>query len=377
MEHPWFQRLRRINQLGLTHLVYPGAIHTRFHHALGCMHLMGKALKTLEQKGVEISDAEKEATSIAILLHDIGHGPFSHVLENTILPNVHHETLSIQIMEALNNHFKGRLSLAIEIFKDKHPKKFLHQLISSQLDMDRLDYLTRDSFYTGVNEGIVGIDRIISMLAVTDNQLVVEEKGIYSIEKFIIARRLMYWQVYLHKTTISADQVLTNIVRRAKEIILQGKELEVHGELRYFLDLSEVSDFDTNLLERFNKLDDSDLTFNIKNWQYCKDPVLSKLCSAITNRRLPKIRIKNSRFTGEEIEHQKKEYLSKYPETGFENIQYFVSNGEVKNEAYTTTGTINVLTKDGELLELSQASDNYNITALTEKVTKYYLSVFN
>jgi len=374
MEHPWFQRLRRINQLGVAQLVYPGAIHTRFHHALGALYLMTKALDTLEQKGIAITSDEKEATCIAILLHDIGHGPFSHVLENTILPGIHHEKISVQLMELLNDEFKGRLTLAIEIFNDQYPKKFLHQLISSQLDMDRLDYLTRDSFYTGVSEGIVGIDRIISMLAVNDNELVVEEKGIYSIEKFIIARRLMYWQVYLHKTTLAADQVLTNITKRAKELIASGHPLKVTDDLSYFLKLEIPIEINRELLEMFNRIDHSDLMLNMKQWQYADDFVLSTLCKSIINRRLPKIIIQNKPFEPAFIEAKKAETLLKYDQLNLETIHYFVNTGTVKNDAYTTKGTIKILTKQGELKELAHASDNYNIMALTETVTKYYLS---
>jgi hypothetical protein len=373
MEHPVFQRLRRINQLGLTHLVYPGAIHTRFHHALGALHLMTKALDTLEQKGVKITSEEKEATCIAILLHDIGHGPFSHVLENTLVPGVHHETVSLQLMLMLNKAFNGRLELAIEIFNDAYHKPFLHQLISSQLDMDRLDYLTRDSFYTGVSEGIVGIDRIINMLSVKDNELVVEEKGIYSIEKFIVARRLMYWQVYLHKTTLAADQLLMAIVRRVKQLLVDGFPVKVAGELDYFLRLPNVVMADENLLERFNLLDDSDMLFNIKQWQFSEDLILSKMCKALISRKLPKIIIQNTPFERSQIEAIQLKVADKYPNQSEEAMQFFINLGSVKNEAYTTHGTIKILTKNGMVKELAQASDNYNIMALTEAVTKYYL----
>jgi HD superfamily phosphohydrolase len=377
MEHPWFQRLRRINQLGLTQLVYPGAIHTRFHHVLGALHLMTKALDTLEQKGIKITNEEKEATCIAILLHDIGHGPFSHVLENTILPGIHHETISLELMNLLNKEFNGRLDLAIEIFTNKYPKKYLHQLISSQLDMDRLDYLTRDSFYTGVSEGVVGIDRIISMLAVKDNELVVEEKGIYSIEKFIIARRLMYWQVYLHKTTLSADQLITNIMKRAKELLANGFELKTTDDLLYFLKLSNPVSLSIQLLENFNKIDDSDLILNIKQWQYCNDFVLSKLCKSLINRKLPKIIIQNKPFDKSAIEEKKNQALADIKELNESTIGYFVNTGTVKNEAYKTKGTIKILTKQGELKDLASASDNYNIASLTETVTKYYMCFLN
>lgn len=373
MEHPWFQRLRRINQLGLTQLVYPGAIHTRFHHVLGALHLMTKALDTLEQKGVKITSEEKEATCIAILLHDIGHGPFSHVLENTILPGIHHETISLELMNLLNKEFNGRLDLAIDIFTNNYPKKYLNQLISSQLDMDRLDYLTRDSFYTGVSEGVVGIDRIISMLAVKDNELVVEEKGIYSIEKFIIARRLMYWQVYLHKTTLSADQLITNIMKRAKELLANGFELKTTDDLLYFLKLSNPVSLSIQLLENFNKIDDSDLILNIKQWQYCDDFVLSKLCKSLINRKLPKIIIQNKPFDKSAIEDKKNEALNTVKELNESTIGYFVNAGTVKNEAYKTKGTIKILTKQGDLKDLASASDNYNIESLTKTVTKYYL----
>ena len=373
MEHPWFQRLRRVNQLGLTHYVYPGAIHTRFHHALGALHLMTKALDTLEQKGNKISPEEKQAACIAILLHDIGHGPFSHVLENSILPGIKHESISLEIMQLLNKEFKGELDLAIEIFKDAYPKKFLHQLISSQLDMDRLDYLTRDSFYTGVSEGVVGIDRIINMLAIKDNELVVEEKGIYSIEKFIIARRLMYWQVYLHKTTLAADQLITGIMNRAKYILEHKGNLEVSTDLSYFLNLKTPVKTDKTLLDNFNKIDDFDVLFNIKQWQNCEDFVLSTLCKSLINRKLPKIIIQKKPFEKSMIEALKKKALANYSHLDEDTVDYFVNTGSIQNEAYKTKGTIKILTKQNELKDLAAASDNDNIESLTKAVTKYFL----
>jgi len=374
IEHSWFQRLRRINQLGISQLVYPGAIHTRFHHALGALHLTTKAMDTLEQKGVEITLEERMGTCAAILLHDIGHGPFSHVLEDTLLPGIHHETLSLELMHLLNEEFDGKLNLAIEIFNNTYSKSFLHQLISSQLDMDRLDYLTRDSFYTGVSEGIVGIDRIISMLAVVKNELVVEEKGIYSIEKFIIARRLMYWQVYLHKTTLSADHVLTNIIIRAKELVRENENFEAIGKLKDILTIKTPVALNRHLLETFTKIDDVDVLMNMKLWVDGPDLVLSKLCDSIINRKLPKIVIQNLPFDKKTIEEKRIKALKQHPDLNPSNIGYFVNTGKVQNEAYTTsTGTIKILTKEGKLKELAQASDNFNIMGLTDTVTKHYL----
>lgn len=376
IEHPFFQRLRRINQLGLAQLVYPGAIHTRFNHALGALNLMIKAINTLEQKGIEISSAEKEATCIAILLHDLGHSPFSHVLEKNILPGIHHEKVSLELMKILNLQYKGKLSLAIEIFNDRYDKKFLHQLVSSQLDMDRLDYLTRDSFYTGVSEGIVGIDRIINMLSVANNELVIEEKGIYSIEKFIVARRIMYWQVYLHKTTIAADQILTNIIKRVKFLLSHGTVIDVSGDLRFFMNLDSNTDLTEEILLKFVKTDDIDMMYNIKQWQNSGDFVLSFLCQTLINRHLPKIIIQNKEINKEDFNEKTKLLKQKFPQLTLSESEFFINTGVVKNEAYTFKGTIKIQTKNGEIKELTTASDNYNLTALSEKVTKHFLCYF-
>ena len=299
IEHPYFQRLRNIKQLGLTHLVYPGALHTRFHHALGAMHLMSIALETLKNKGVKITEEESKAVTIAILLHDIGHGPFSHALESCIVPSIHHEDLSILLMKRLNIEFKGALTLAIEIFENKYDKKFLHQLVSGQLDMDRMDYLNRDSFYTGVSEGVIGFDRILKMICVIDDQLVIEEKGIYSIEKFLIARRLMYWQVYYHKTVISAEQLLVKVLRRAKEISVQGKVLFATPSFSFLLKNNpSADDFkgDERYLDAFANIDDHDIYSAIKVWTNDEDVILSKLCTELINRRLYSIEIQNEKY---------------------------------------------------------------------------------
>ncbi|MBK8968182.1 MAG: HD domain-containing protein, partial [Lewinellaceae bacterium] len=286
IDHPYFQRLRRIRQVGLAHYVYPGALHTRFHHALGALHLMQQAIEVLRHKGADISDEEATAACAAILLHDIGHGPYSHALEHTIV-DLHHEELSLLFMETLNRHFDGQLDLAIQIFTDRHPKKFLHQLVSGQLDMDRMDYLNRDSFFTGVSEGVIGYDRIIKMLAVHEGELVVEEKGIYSIEKFLIARRLMYWQVYLHKTNVSAEQMVIHLLQRARELALAGVQLECSQPLHWFLyrNADEQAPVE-ECIRQFACLDDVDIAAAIKAWRDAADPVLSLLSSGLLDRKL-------------------------------------------------------------------------------------------
>ncbi|HFA48981.1 MAG TPA: HD domain-containing protein [Bacteroidetes bacterium] len=372
IEHPYFQRLRRIKQVGLTHYVYPGALHTRFHHALGALHLMGQAIDVLRSKGVEISEEEAIAVSIAILLHDIGHGPFSHTLEHTLV-NVHHEELSLLFMERLNEEFGGQLSLAIAIFKNNYPKKFLYQLISGQLDMDRMDYLNRDSFFTGVHEGVIGYDRIIKMLAVHEGRLVVEEKGIYSIEKFLIARRLMYWQVYLHKTVLGAEQMLVKILQRAKELATNGAEMDMPRHLAFFLYKNYTSgDFikNKNLLDRFAKLDDHDIFCAIKNFTDHKDAPLSYLSACLINRRLFKIELKNDPIPETYISDIKKRVAERQilPE---KNMDCLVFSGEETNHAYSTSkDEIEILFKNGEVLPMSQISD-FGIQ--TRLVKKYYL----
>lgn len=376
MEHPYFQRLRRIRQLGLSHLVYPGANHTRFHHALGALHLMTKAIDVLRKKNIEISDDERLGALIAILLHDIGHGPFSHTLENSILQNVHHEEVSLLFMEALNKEFNGRLKTAIEIFKDQHPKKFLHQLVSGQLDMDRLDYLQRDSYFTGVEEGVIGSERIITMLDVHDNNLVVEDKGIYSIENFIGARRIMYWQVYMHKTVVASEYMLISILKRAKKLIRLGEELFASPSLDLFLrsDIS-IDDFrnDKKWLENFSLIDDTDIITSIKVWQTHSDKVLSQLCQMILNRKLFKTEISKEPF-GENRLVEKKKIIASSLKISFEDADYFAISEKLVNAAYDEKDKqIIVLSKNGVITELAQASDNLNIQALSKPVEKFCL----
>lgn len=376
IEHPYFQRLRRIRQLGLTHLVYPGALHTRFHHAMGAMHLMCEAIEVLKSKGVEISKEEEEAVIIAILLHDIGHGPYSHALEHSIVSGVHHEDLSALFMNRLNKEFNGRLTLAIQIFQNEYSKKFLHQLVSSQLDMDRLDYLKRDSFYTGVSEGVISSDRIIKMLNVKGDTLVVEYKGIYSVEKFIVARRLMYWQVYLHKTVLSAENLLVNILKRAKELAQKKAELFCTPSFRTFLyNDFRKSDFQKNdqLLETFADIDDYDIMTSIKVWQKHPDKILSNLCRAMVNRNLYHIELRNQPFRDEALKALNKKLLEKFDLKGKET-SYFVFSGEVKNEIYRADKVrINILYKDGSIKDISDASDQLNIDVLAKTVRKYFL----
>jgi HD superfamily phosphohydrolase len=376
INHPIFQRLRRIKQLGLTNLVYPGALHTRFHHAIGAMYLMTEALQILKSKEVKISDEECKATVIAILLHDIGHGPFSHALEHSIVKGVHHEDISTMLMDELNKAFKGKLSLAIKIFEDKHPKKFLHQLVSSQLDMDRLDYLNRDSFFTGVSEGVVSSDRIIKMLNVKDGQLVVDAKGIYSVESFLIARRLMYWQVYLHKTVLSAEKLLVNILKRAKELALNGEDLFATLALSLFLKHNySKKDFISNpeLLQQFVLLDDYDIMASVKVWMNHKDTVLSMLCKNLIDRNLYKIELQNKNFTAAYKDQIHDKVMKKY-KLSKKETDYFVFSESVNNSAYNSSHfKINILYRDGSLVDVARASDQLNIKMLSKKVTKYFI----
>ena len=376
IEHPFFQRLRRITQLGLSYLVYPGAYHTRFHHALGCMFLMEKAILQIRNKGHEISFEEEEALKIAILLHDIGHGPFSHALENSIANNISHEDLSKLFMEKLNNEFDGKLSLAIQIFNNKHSKKFLHQLVSSQLDMDRLDYLKRDSFFTGVTEGNIGTERIINMLDVVNDHLVIEEKGIYSIEKFLIARRFMYWQVYLHKTVVSAENTLIKILKRAKQLIQNGEDIFSSSSLKIFLKNNYTIDhFKKNdvILETFSKLDDHDIYSCIKEWSNHDDFILSSLSDRILNRKPLKIKTQNEKFSEDKINELKQKVSEKY-NISIEDTNYLVFTGKVSNNAYQYHKThINILMKNGEIKDITDASDQFNIDALSKTVNKYFL----
>jgi len=376
IEHPYFQRLRRIKQLGLTSMVYPGANHTRFHHAVGATHLMGKAIATIRKKGHTISKEEETAVLIAILLHDIGHGPYSHTLEHDIVSGVSHEAISSFFIERLSKEFGGALDGALRVFENDYEKPFLHQLVSSQLDMDRMDYLNRDSFYTGVSEGVIGSDRIIEMLNVVDNKLVLEEKGIYSVEKFIVARRLMYWQVYLHKTVVAAEHMLINILRRAKVLVHSGETVFASPALLLFLSKRiTLKDFeqDPDILNAFAALDDYDIMGAIKVWQTHKDPVLSLLSKGLVHRNLFKIEVSKEPFGPDRlaIERQMAQSLFGISE---EESTYFVYTNKLVNNAYNTfKENINLVYKNGKVLDVSKASDNLNISALSEPVEKYYI----
>jgi HD superfamily phosphohydrolase len=360
----------------MTHLVYPGALHTRFHHALGAMHLMGLAIETIRNKGHQITDEEEEAVTIAILLHDIGHGPFSHALEQTIVEGISHEDISILIMNKLNKQFNGRLSMAIEIFNDTYPKRFLHELVSGQLDMDRMDYLNRDSFFTGVSEGVISFDRIIKMLNVVDDHIAVEEKGIYSIEKFLIARRLMYWQVYLHKTVIAAEQLLAKILMRSRELALSGKQLFSTPALNHFL-VNKISKEafmnEDHHIETFASLDDTDIMSAVKVWAGDGDFILSQLCRMLMQRNLYQVEITNEPPNKKFIARLVDSAASKYPVPSGE-IDYFVFNDTITNNAYKPgEGSIRILMKDGTIQDITRASDNSNLEALAKTVKKYIL----
>lgn len=377
INHPFFQRLRRIKQLGLTNLVYPGALHTRFHHAIGAMHLMTEAIEVIRSKGHEISEEEAQAVTIAILLHDIGHGPFSHSLENSIVHNITHEDISELFMNRLNKEFDGKLDLAIKIFKDEYKKKFLHQLVSSQLDMDRLDYLKRDSFYAGVSEGSISQDRIIKTLNVKNGELVVDEKGIYSVENFIVARRLMYWQVYLHKTVLSAENLLINILRRAKELSDEKQELFCTPAFKLFLQNKfSKKDFqkDESLLNAFAELDDSDIIASLKVWTKHKDFVLSKLSANMIDRNLYKVELEKNPIKESHINALKEKTLKHFKALNEHTVNYFVFSKAVANDAYRTDKiNINILSKSGVLTDITKASDQFNISTLSNTVKKYVL----
>lgn len=374
MEHPYFQRLRRINQMGLSYLVYPGARHTRFHHALGCMYLMQQAVQTLRFKGVKISKEEEEALYIAILLHDIGHGPFSHAMEQSIVEGISHEEISLAFMKKLNEEFKGKLTLAVQIFQKEYPRAFMNHLVSSQLDIDRLDYLKRDSFYTGVAEGNINSERIIAMLNVKNDRLVVEDKGIYSVEKFLVARRLMYWQVYLHKTSIVAEYLLIKILKRVKELHQGGEKLPISSALRYFVENKiSVETFDNQSLEMFAKLDDYDIISGLKEWENHSDFVLSKLSKMILNRDLLRVKIYKTFPDKEKISNLKQQTIQKY-NLSPDLVEYFVFTGEISNTAYNKEASnILISFKNGKISDVAQASDQMNLEALSTKVTKYYL----
>lgn len=374
IQHPYFQRLRRISQMGMSYLVYPGAHHTRFHHALGCMYIMQKAVQTLKFKGVDISEEEENALYVAILLHDIGHGPFSHALENSVLEGVHHEELSLLFMEQLNTEFGGKLSLAIQVFKGEYHRKFMLQLISSQLDMDRMDYLKRDSFYTGVNEGNINSERLIQMLNVQDDVLVMEEKGIYSIEKFLMARRLMYWQAYLHKTSVVAELTLTKILKRAKELAVKGETLFGSPFLLFFLNNKiDLNQIDKTTLDKFSNLDDYDVLGAIKQWQYHDDFVLSSLSKMIINRNLLKIELSEDKIDKIKLLELKEKYSNLYKISDKE-VEYFVFKGKIKNEAYSKSSEpIRILKKDRTIENVVEASDQMHLKALSKTVTKYFI----
>lgn len=375
MDSLWFQRLRRIKQLGLTHLVYPGALHTRFHHALGAMHLMQQALETLRGKGQPISEEEEQGALLAILLHDIGHGPFSHALEYSIVKGVSHEELSLLMMKQMNEMHHGALNTAIEIFRGSYPKAFLHELVSGQLDTDRLDYLKRDSFFTGVSEGVIGTERIIKMLNVVDDHLVIEQKGIYSVEKFLLARRLMYWQVYLHKTVLSAESLLIQILHRAMDLSKQGVPLFATPAFSRFLagDIDASAINDINLLETFARLDDFDVITSIKVWTSHPDRILSRLAQMLMTRSLFRCRIQATPFPTEEIDTLRTRVMQHIGCT-YDETTFFVYQDVTSNSAYTPDfGPIRILMKDGSVLSLSEVSDQYDFSSHAQMVTKHYV----
>lgn len=375
IEHPDFQRLRRIKQLGLTDFVYPGAHHTRFHHVIGAYHLMRKALYTLQTKGVEITEEEALGAQLAILLHDIGHGPFSHTLEHTLTKGVSHEYISICYMEKLNKDFDGALSLAIRIFKNEYPKLFLHQLVSGQLDVDRLDYLTRDSFFTGVSEGVINYNRLIDMMDVVDNEMVVEAKGIYSVEKFLISRRIMYWQVYLHKTVLCAEEMLIKIIDRAQFLTKNGHKLTCSESLNYFLS-NEIRtvDFETNsdTLKQFSSLDDFDIIAAVKSWMTHEDKVLMFLCKSLIDRKLFKIKLQDEEISASKIENLKLELAEKLT-ISRDEMDYLVISNKITSYLYNPKlATIKILEKSGQVLDFAEASDQWSSIAMQKAVTKYY-----
>jgi HD superfamily phosphohydrolase len=375
IEHPYFQRLRRIKQLGLAEYVYPGALHTRFHHAIGSLHLMTETLENLKQKGIEITQEETFAAQAAILLHDIGHGPFSHSLENVLFVNLNHEHISLMIMEMLASEFKGELDLSLTIFSGKYKKKFLCELVSSQLDIDRLDYINRDSFFTGVSEGTIGSDRIIKMFTVVDNELVVEEKAIYSVENFLNTRRLMYWQVYFHKTAIAAEVTLIQMLRRAKKLVKENKNLFLSDALRYFMDKEITLDLLKNDfigIENFLRLDDYDLWFCIKQWAHGEDKILATLAKNLLNRNLPKVILTDKQWDEEHVLEMKSKTAGYYG-ISLKDASYFCNTGLISNSAYLKKGnSIKILTKKGEIKNIDEASDLPNIKALSKVVKKHY-----
>lgn len=372
--HPYYQRLRRIYQMAFAHLVYPGAVHSRLHHSLGAYHLMCNALYELKSKGVEITPEEELGAKIAILLHDVGHGPYSHTLEKELINDVHHETLSILIMKVLNKEFKGQLQTAIEIFTNNYPKKFLYQLIAGQIDVDRMDYLTRDSFFTGVSEGVIGYDRIIKMLTVHNGQLMVEEKAIYSIEKFLVSRRLMYWQVYLHKTVLSAEMMLVKIIQRAKELITSGIKIEAATTaLNYFLQNPSVNHKTEEHLDTFCSLDDFDVMATVKNWMDHPDKILSTLCRGLVDRKLYKVKLQADPFDDSLVNEKKKELMQRFGISN-EETGYFVFTGEAINTTYSLEDErINILFKDRSVKDISKVDNALIHQHLSSPVKKQYI----
>ena len=374
ISHPWVQRLRRINQMAMSYLVYPGAVHSRLHHALGAYHLMGSALHELRQKGIGISDEEEQAAKIAILLHDAGHGPFSHALESILVKDLEHEAISLMIMHALNEKFNGKLKMAIDIFTDVYHKKFLHQLISGQLDVDRMDYLTRDSFFTGVIEGSVGCDRILKMLTVHNGSLMVEEKGIYSIENFLVARRLMYWQVYQHKTVLSAEMTLVKILERAVWLFKNGDKAVVSSNSLGNILFDKKNQIDNNYLESFCSLDDSDVMSEIKKWKNHSDKVISMLSSAVLDRNLLKLRIQNEPIAAEEVA-EKREQTARQLGLSLEDTTFLVFTGVAENSLYNPHDEkINILYKDGTVRDISQVDSPLIHQHISQPVKKFYIS---
>ena len=372
VQHPLFQRLNRINQLGLASVVYPGARHTRFQHSLGAFHLMTEAVKSLQEKGIYIFDSEAEAVQAAILMHDIGHGPFSHVLENTLIRGVSHEDISLMMMEQMNRDFHGELTLAIKIFKNEYPNKIFHQLISSQLDMDRLDYLRRDSFFTGVTEGNIGSARIIKMLNVKDEQLVVDAKGIYSIENYLTTRRLMYWQVYLHKTAVGYEKILVNTLTRAKDLKLQGHDVFAPPALDYFL-RNNVT-FDEKALQIYGELDDSDIWSALKAWKHSDDLILSTLATDMTDRKLFKVEVTDNCFTDDYVNEKAEAIAATMDISEEEARRYMMSLTEIGKDMYNPADdSIGILYKDGTVRDISEASEILNVQLLSKKIRKYYL----
>ncbi len=372
IDHPWYQRLRRIYQMALAQLVYPGAVHTRLHHSLGAYHLICLAINELKNKNIEVTTEEELAVKCAILLHDIGHGPFSHALENVLIPNVHHETLGLQIMQELNKQSNGKLNMAIAIFTNQYHKKFLHQLISGQLDVDRMDYLTRDSFYTGVSEGVIGYDRILKMLTVQNGQLMVEEKGLYSVEKFLVARRLMYWQVYLHKTVLAAEKMIVKIIERVREIYTSSNNaLKLNSTLDYFFE--NFSLMKEEALEKFCLLDDVDIMFAVKQWSNHSDLILSTLCKSLLNRKLYKCKLQTEPFNHVEISDAKKMIAEKF-NISIKEAAYFVFTGNAANTTYQLQDEqINILSKNGNFNDISEVADPLIHKTLSMPVKKFYI----